>query len=462
MRAVERDVDTTLPTPKAADRESPATDSSTRNARGAGSPSIWRRVRRDVALLAAGSVGNVVAQLIFRSILIAVLVPAGYGRLSLILSIYNTVWIIGASGLPNGVARYIAVIAPGDDSAIVRSAIRAGVWPTVVAAALVATASGVILASPLAFLYGATGVSCLVYAFIITGILRGRGQVGAASSVMPISGVGEVSLLAVLVISGFTVTPLSAFGVFCLGNVIGLLVGISLTMRTAPRRVSTVAASHALVAAPSTRQLLGFSMWLGAATVGIAILPLVVRSAAALDSYTVVAIVDVALVLLSIPVRMGAVLVAAVVPHATRALTKGDESLTISRREQMIVIVPFVLAAILVVFTPVVGLLFDSLGRHTYAKSADYLGLALLAGPARVLYGLVEGVLVAHGEGRFLAFNSLSVTAAAAGAIMLAAALGEMVLAFSLFVVACWAVYVCGLKRIRRLAAADKSLAAEA
>ena len=192
-------------------------------------------------------------------------------------------------------------------------------------------------------------------------------------------------------------------------------------------------------------------MWLGAAAVGIASLPLAVRLAAALDSYTVVAIVDVALVLLSVPLRMGAVIVSAVVPHASRALNKGTENITISRREQLIVIVPFVVAAIIVSFTPIVGWLFDSLGRPEYGKSAVYLALALLAGPARVLYGLVEGVLVAHGEGRFLAFNSLSIAVVASGTILAAAALGSMVVAFAIFVVACWAVYVFGLRRIHRL-----------
>src|ERR1700722_6191859 len=84
--------------------------------------SIWRSIRRDVVLLGSGSMATVLTQLVFRSILIAALVPAGYRRLSLVLSIYNTVWIIGASGLPNGVARYVALIAPADDSSIVRSA----------------------------------------------------------------------------------------------------------------------------------------------------------------------------------------------------------------------------------------------------------------------------------------------------------------------------------------------------
>jgi len=192
-------------------------------------------------------------------------------------------------------------------------------------------------------------------------------------------------------------------------------------------------------------------MWLAAATMGITILPLVVRLAAAIDSYTVVAIVDVALVLLSVPLRMGAVLVGAVVPHATRALNKGDKNITISHREQLIVIVPFVLAAIIVASTPIVGWLFDSLGRPEYAQSAVYLALALLAGPARVLYGLVEGVLVAHGEGKFLAFNSLLIAAVASVMVLAAATLGSMVIAFAVFVVACWTVYVCGLRRIRRL-----------
>jgi O-antigen/teichoic acid export membrane protein len=458
MRTVEKDVDTFMSGLERTDRDG-HTGLPTDRAGVSGPPSIWLRVRRDAVLLGAGSMGAVLTQLIFRSILIALLVPAGYGRLSLVLSIYNTVWIIGASGLPSGAARYIALVAPADDSAIVRSAFRAGAWLAIVSALVVATASAVILHSPLAFAYGGVGLVCLVYTVIIMGILRGRGRIGAATSIMPVAGVGEVLLLLVLLASGLDVTPLSAFGVFCLGNVVGLIAGVAFMRHTDPRRqlaahsspedagvgVSTEEA-HSTI--PTARRLLGFSLWLGLATVGIAVLPLAVRLAAALNSYTIVAIVDVALLLLSIPLRIGSVIVSAVVPHATRALKKGDANVTISPREQFIVIVPFVLAAIVVALTPIVGWLFEALGRPEYAKSSVYLALALLAGPARVLYGLVEGTLIAHGEGRFLAINSLSVTAAACVAIFSATALGSMVAAFALFVVACWAVYIFGLKRI--------------
>jgi O-antigen/teichoic acid export membrane protein len=414
--------------------------------------SIWRRIRRDVVLLGAGSFGAVFAQLIFRSILIAILVPTEYGRLTLVLSIYNTVWLLGASGLPNGAARYIAAVAPAEDSAIVRSALRAGALPTILAAAVVAVASAVILDSWLAFIFGAIGLSCLVYAVIIAGILRGRGRIGSATLVMPVGGLSEVLLLGLLVASGLGVTAVGAFGVFCVGNVVGLAAALFFVMQSAPRQRSVVASGNKVtIAAPSTRELLGFSMWLGVAWAGIVFLPLVVRMAAVLDSYTVVAIVDVALVLLSIPLRMGSVVVSSVIPHATRALTSGEHGVTISRREHLIAIGPFVLAAIIVASTPLVGWLFDAVGRPEYAKSTVYLALALVAGPARVLYGLVEGVLVAHGESRFLAFNSLSTTVVASVAIVLAAALGSMVIGFSLFVVACWVIYICGLRRLRRL-----------
>jgi O-antigen/teichoic acid export membrane protein len=459
MRAVEKDIDT-LHGSEFVGGDLPPTNSLAHDDPDVDSPSIWGQIRRDIVLLGAGNVGVVISQLVFRSILIAVLVPTNYGRLSLVLSIYSFVLVIGASGLPNAVARYIAAITPADDSAIVRSAFRAGAWPTMIAAVLIAAASGVILNSPLAFLYGAIGVSCLVYAAIITGILRGRGRISSAASIMPISGVGEVALLLALLLSGLGVTSLSAFGVFCMGNVIGLIAGIFYTLRTAPSRTSNAepAQEMSLGTVPSSRQLLGSSMWLGAATVGVAILPLVVRLAAVLDSYTVVAIVDVALVLLSVPLRMGIVIVSAVVPHATRALNKGHKHITISRREQLIVILPFVLAAIIVAFTPIVGWLFDSLGRPEYAKSAVYLALALLAGPARVLYGLVEGVLVAHDEGRFLAFNSLLIAIVASVLIITGAVLGSMVVAFAVFVIACWAVYAFGLQRIHRLSSKENAV----
>lgn len=445
MSAVDNDIKPPLDRRRPPGEEPRLMDPSEHDAPTDGSPSILRRIRRDLALLGAGNIGVVIAQLCFRSILIAVLVPSAYGRLSLILSVYNTVWTIGASGLPSSVARYIAIIAPARDTAIIRSAVKAGAGPTIVAAAVVASASGFLLSSPLAFVCGAVGLSSLVYSLLAMGILRGRGKIGQAAAVFPIACIWEVILLFTLWRSGFGISPLSAFVVFCTGNVVGLIMGIYWVVRTAPRRAPST--EHA---APSARQLLSFSMWLTVATLGVTMLPLILRISAAFDSYAVVAVIDVALVLFIIPQRIGSTIVAAVVPHATRAVKAGS-SLTISTREHCIVVIPFLLAAIIVAFTPIVGWLFDALGRPEYAKSAEYLALALLGGPARVLYGIVEGVLVAHGEGRFLAANAMSIAAVASAMIVTANVLGNTAVAFAVFVTAWWAVYLCGLQRIKRL-----------
>lgn len=418
------------------------------------SPSLWRHVRRDVVLLGAGSVAVVIAQLGFRTILLIALLPAAYGRLTLLLSIYNTVFLIGASGLPNSVARYIAASNQTDDGPIIRSAVVAGIWPTATAAIVVATFSAVLLKSPVAFLFAAIGLSSLVYSLIATGILRGRGRIVLAASILPLAAVGEVVPLAALWLFGLGVTPLSAFGVFCLGNLVGLIAGILCTARTRPRVLTTGSHEESdLRSAPSSRELLGFSLWLGAAAIAVAIMPLIMRSIAVINSYVVVAVVDVALVLLSIPQRLGVLIVQAAVPHATRALRSGDVNLTISRREHLYLVLPFVLLAALIGFSPIVGWFFTLLGRPEYAKSAPYLALALLAGPPRILYGLVEGVLVAHGEGRFLALNAWAVTIVATVAMLVAAVLGSTQAAFAIFVLACWAVYIYGLRRIHQLSA---------
>ena len=247
---------------------------------------------------------------------------------------------------------------------------------------------------------------------------------------------------------------MSAFGVFCLGNVISIAIGGILVIRTSPmrRHAEKHPANGKHGPVPTSRELLGFSMWLGVATASVAAMPLIMRAAATFDSYTVVAVVDVALVLLSIPQRLGAVIVSAVVPHATRGIQTGKAMLTISRREHLFMVVPFVLAALIVTFTPILGWLFGALGRPEYAKSTSYFALALLAGPARILYGLVAGVLAAHGQGRFLAFNALAITIVASCVIAVGAALGSIVVGFIAFTVACWAIYLNGLLRINRVA----------
>ena len=403
------------------------------------SHSIWRRVRHDVILLGAGNTAIVLAQLGFRSILIVALVPADYGRLSLVLSIYNTLLIISASGLPNATARHLARSTPADDGPIVRASIRAAFWPTVLASLAIAPVAGILVQSPIASIFAAAGLAGLVYSVLATGILRGRGRIVPAASIMPIAAFSEVSLLAVLWVSDAGVTLLSAFAVFCIGNVISLLAGIISTAYTRPVRPNL--AKPILENIPSPRQLLGFSLWLSLATVGVSIMPLVMRLAATIDSYTMVAIIDIVLVFLSIPQRLGTVIVSAVVPHATRALEEKQVGITISLREHLVMVVPFVLAAGVAAFSPIVPWIFDELGRPAYAASGDYLALALLAGPARILYGLVEGVLVAHGEGRFLGINALSITAVASILIIAASEMDSTAVAFAVFVIACWAVY---------------------
>ncbi len=415
--------------------------------------SLWRRVRKDFAVLGAGSLGIIFAQLAFRSILIVAIAPSGYGRLSLVLSLYNTAMLIGISGLPDTAARYIAMKGPAVDSTIVRASARAAFWPTAFATILVSVASGVLLHSWLAGVFGALGLVSLIYSLLALGILRGRGLLRPAAAIMPAAAATEVLVLAAIWKSGVGVTPISAFGFFCLGNVVGVALGFAFVVHTRPRVLQGAPSNSTSAETPRPRELLNFSLWLTVATVGIALMPLVMRLAAALESYTVVATVDVSLVLLSLPQRVGSVIVSAVIPHASRDAASGKIGLAISRREHVIVLLPFLFGAALVAFTPIVGQVFRAIGRPAYGESANYLALALLAGPARVLYGLVQGVLIAHGEGRFLAWNSLGITVLASVLIFTIAALGSTLAAFAVFVAACWAVHLGGIIRIRRLVA---------
>lgn len=412
----------------------------------AGSHSIWRRIRRDAVLLGGGNVTLVLAQLGFRGILIATLVPAEYGRLSLVLSIYNSAWIIGSSGLPNSVARYIAINGGGDGGAVIRAAVRAGALPIGIATLLVAVASAIVLQSPLAAPIGALGFCGLMYSLLAMGALRGRGRVGFAAAVMPIAGCAELLLLVGLLRSGLGVAPLSAFAIFATGNLVGLAVAVYFLFRTRPGERAVPGRP-----APSARELLSFSLWLALATGAVAILPLVVRTAATLDSFTVVAIVDVALVLFSIPQRLGTIIVLATTPHASKQVGEGRLDVAISRREHLFLVVPFLVAAAVVAFSPLVEVTFDAIGKPEYDQSSTYLALALLAGPPRILYGLVEGMLIAHGEGRFLAFNAVAISLIASGVIFATVAAGSTAAAFAAFAVAFWLIYLAGLHRVRAL-----------
>jgi O-antigen/teichoic acid export membrane protein len=421
--------------------------------------SIWRHVRRDALLLGFGSIGIVVAQMAFRSVALAALPASEYGRLTLVLSLYNTVMIIGASGLPNSAARYVSAVAPHDDEPVVASARRAALLPVVIATVATAALSAILLHSLAAAAVSCIGLPSLVYSLLAGGILRGRHHLVAAAAIQPVAAATQVALLVAVVASGYAVGPLDAFVVFCFGNLIGFGLGAQLVRRSRiTRRLShEVLRSPALDAPspriPTPREFLAFSMWLASATVAITLLPLVMRAVAALDSYTVVAVIDVALVLLTIPQRVGAVIVQAVIPHATRAAKQGGATISITWTEHLWLVIPFVMLAVVLAVTPAVTAFFDWVGKPEYGQSADYLAIAVLAAPARILYGVVQGVLVAHGEGRFIALNAWFVTGLA-GLVMLALALiGGMVGAFATFSVACWVIYLSGFHRTRRIEA---------
>jgi len=94
-------------------------------------------------------------------------------------------------------------------------------------------------------------------------------------------------------------------------------------------------------------------------------------------------------------------------------------------------------------------------GHAAYASAGAYVALALVAGPARILYGLAEGILIALGHGRFLAAASFSASALAAPAMFAAAAAGSTILAFAVFVVALWSIYLLAWGRLVRAVASS-------
>ncbi len=413
---------------------------------------IWSRIWRDFLILGTGNVGTVVLQLGFRAILIVQLVPSSYGRLALLLTVYNTIWIFANSGLPNSIARYIAINPPGNDTLVLRAAIRAAAIPMIVVGLVMAIIAGSILHSPLAGVFGAIGVSSLVYSQLGTGVLRGRERVSHAATVMPVAALAELVLLSALLVSPLAVTEVSAFGTFCLGNVIGLAFAALLVIRTTPDADPDPAIA---AETPSGRQLLGFSLWLAGAAAGIAALPLVMRLAAALDSYTQAAIVDLALVIFNIPQRIGAIVAMAVVPHASKAAGRGKVAIRLTRPQQILAVAPFAIMAVVFAATPVIEWLADAIGRPEYEQSARYAALVMLAGPARVLYGLTAGILIGHGRARFLCLTVLTVLTAASAVIVVSASQGQTMVAFAAFVAAIWALYLVTLHRVQRLSAAD-------
>jgi len=412
-----------------------------------------RALARDLGFLGAGMMLFAVQQLLFRTLALATLPASDYGRLSLVLSVYGVVILVGAMGMPDVIVRTLAPLRPenvDDEIAAINAAIRASAGPTMLAAALAAGVALAVLQEPLSAVLVALGVTCWVYSLVAAGVFRGRGQVRRAASVQPLAGamqcLGAIGLAAFEALSTST-----AIAVFVLGHFTALGVSARWLVRDNQSINAYIGRPPSTPDhAPIPADLLRASAWLGAGMFLTAMLPVVIRAAAALDSYATVAAVDVALTLVAMFQRLGGIVLQALLPHHARATKFNASSPAVSLRVALLTSAPFLLLGLVASSTSAPSDLLSLVGASELTEVGPYLGLALLAAPSRLLYGVAQSRLIARDEPHFLAMNALTTTGAGAVMILALAQSGSVLAAFACFAAMSWAQLGLCERRLRR------------
>lgn len=395
---------------------------------------MWRAVGRDTLIFFASACSLVVFQFAYRYLSVRDLSAGGYGRVALLLSIFNGATALGLYGIPATVSRLAArTSGRSRDHELLRAASVAASGPCVAATAVMAIATYVVTASAVDSLVAAVGVPPFIWAFLYSGFLRGKGMVWAAAAIQPVNIVLQTSVLVLL-------TALGGVGVgwvlatFYIGNA-GAYVAAYLYHRRALRRASQVSDAPDPEATP--RRILGFSAWLALANLAVLTLTIVPRATVAHFSYQDVAVFDLALLVYTIPQQLRSSFLIALLPIAAVEHKRGARFTVPGNLDLALVTAAFLALDGLIWSTHALRALFLSIDMSAYTGAEPLLLIILLAAPAELFFGLNSGLLQAFGESRRLCLVSVSVLAVSIALAPLSAALGPAYLA-GVLVAAYW------------------------
>ena len=409
---------------------------------------VWSRVGRDTAVFAGAAMLMAVLQAAFRLLAIHDLSIDSYGRAALLLSIFNLALVVGNFGISAAAARLAARstgLTRGLD--VLASVTKAAVIPCLAAGLALGLTTLVLTSSIGLAVLCAAGVFPWVVASVYAAFIRGRGYVWASASVQPANVAAQLLVLAAVSASGVSVGVGWVLISFCIGNVAAFVLSLTYVVRW-------MRSSHELdsprdpEAAP--RSVLGFSSWLSlanAALIGLAVIP---RVALVHVSYASVASFDLALLVYSIPQRLTASLVIAVIPLAAARQVAGSRITLPAAGDALVVMVGLVLCDAILWWSDAVPRVLNALGLAHYAAAEPLLLIILLAAPAELFFGIDAAVLQALGRSRSLAKLALAVLGFSTVAALVAVHAGPNWLALVL-VVDYWALYLAS----RRLTAPE-------
>jgi O-antigen/teichoic acid export membrane protein len=397
---------------------------------------MWRRIGRNSLIFGGGAIVMAILQAAYRLLAIDELSVSHYGQVALIISIFNGIQLAGQAGVPVALARLGARLDRPDDRTLLGNALRASALPCLLAALAMIGVTLAILGSWDAAAIAAAGMPALVLSAMCQGYLQGRDRIFAAASIQPVNTIAQLVVLIAVIAVGTDVGVGWVMTSFYIGNVAALAYGAAMVFRRADLAERRPANEDVR---PS--RILGFSLYLTMATLAVFLLPILSRIGVANLSYAEVAIFDLALLLYSIPERLAASIVSALIPVAAHAQSRARRVAIPGRRD--VVLLSAIIGAIALVLweTHAARAALEAVGLDRYTGAEPLLLIVLVAAPAELFFMLNAGLLSAFGQSRRLAMLAGAVFAVSLVLVPLATLLGAEALA-ALLVLDFWVLYL--------------------
>ena len=398
---------------------------------------MWRRVGRHSMIFWAGGLVMAGLQTVYRLVAIGELSVSHYGQVALLISIFNAVLLAGQAGIPVAAARLTARVDKAPDTTIVSASLRAAAIPCVIASVGMAGVTYAILGSWAGALLALVGMPPMVLSAVFAGFLQGKGRVVAAASVQPVNTVAQLAALGALVVTSVDIGPGMIMTTFYVGNVAALVFGGVFLLRNWDR---TPAPAGPVSDEVRPGRILTFSVFLTLSTLAAFLLPVLSRVGVAHESYEQVAFFDLALLLYTVPERLAASIVNALIPIASAAQSARERVTVPATADVAIVTVAVALGSFALWETHAVRELLEAVGLGHYVDAEALLVIILVAAPAELLFMVNAGLLSAFGETKRLAALSGAVFAVSLVLLVPASVLGAHWVA-GLLVIDFWALY---------------------
>jgi O-antigen/teichoic acid export membrane protein len=362
---------------------------------------MWRRIARDSIVLGGSALLMAALQVAFRLLAVHALSVSAYGRVGLLIGVFNFAAIFGTFSVPIAAAR-LAAQSEGLASGlrVMSITLRASAIPSLASsigfAAVVFAVTG---SSSLAAL-SALGVVPMVVSIVLAGFLRGKGNVVQAAVVQPVNTLAQLLALLLVVMSHSTTTAGWVLGSFYLGNLAAFAVA-AVFIR------GWIAGSHGTPVDPprdgTARDVIRFSTWLTVSNLALIGLTVTPRAVLARLSYQDVAYLDLGLLIYSIPQRLTSSLVLALVPVVARREARGGPVSAPAIGDFLAITGALFAVDALVWQTHLLPAALRAAGLARYSGAENVLLIVLLGAPAELFFSVNSGLLQATGRSRRLA-----------------------------------------------------------